>query len=92
MSEREVLQDDPHRQIVRVGDTVRWPPLTSTDGLVDEVIAQQQQVIDRAQRLADDSHEPQRTWQADGSLAETAKRVDWSRQHRHLCEQLTAGR
>ncbi|GIF00012.1 aminoglycoside phosphotransferase family protein [Paractinoplanes rishiriensis] len=63
--------------------------LTSTDGLVDEVIAQQQQVLDRARRLAAEGREPQLTWERDGVLTETAARITWSRQHRHL---FTGGR
>jgi thiamine kinase-like enzyme len=165
MSEHEVLQDDPHRQVLRVGDTVRrpmhpwsaavhellrhlvwcgtrpvgildwdyaWPNrkvhdiayaleyvapfrdddecvrwlrypappdrrrrlerfaaaygLTSIDGLVDEVIDQQQRVLDRTRHLAADGRQPQLSWQDNGTLDKIAKRIDWSRQHRHLFE------
>jgi hypothetical protein len=60
--------------------------LTSADGLVDAVIEQQQMVLDRARRLAADGRQPQVSWQADGSLDETAERIVWSRRHRHLVE------
>jgi hypothetical protein len=58
--------------------------LTSLDGLVDEVIAQQHQVLDRTRRLAADGHQPQLSWRDNGTLDEAATRIDWSRRHRHL--------
>jgi aminoglycoside phosphotransferase (APT) family kinase protein len=58
--------------------------LTSTDGLVDEVIEQQRLVLARALRLAAEGHEPQRTWQAEGLLDDHPKRIEWSEQNRHL--------
>lgn len=58
--------------------------LTSTAGLIDEVVNQQQLVLDRARQLAAEGREPQLTWQASGALDEAVKRIDWSRQHRHL--------
>jgi hypothetical protein len=58
--------------------------LTSTAGLVDEVIGQQQQVLDRVRRLAAGGREPQLTWVANGDLARTEEWIDWSRRHRHL--------
>lgn len=58
--------------------------LTTTDGLVDEVIAQQQLVLDRARRLAAEGRQPQVAWQADGSLEQAGERVAWSRRHRDL--------
>jgi hypothetical protein len=60
--------------------------LTATDDLIDEVITQQQLVLDRTRQLAAAGHQPQLTWQADGTLEECAKRVRWSRKHRHLFE------
>lgn len=60
--------------------------LTSIEGLVDEVIDQQQRVLDRTHRLAADGHQPQVSWRDDGQLDEFAERIDWSRQHRHLFE------
>jgi len=35
-------------------------------------------------RLAEQGHEPQATWVADGLLAELDNRIAWSRAHRHL--------
>jgi hypothetical protein len=58
--------------------------LTSTDGLVDEVIAQQHQVWLRARQLAAEGRQPQVAWQEAGVLDEVAVRVRWSRAHRHL--------
>jgi hypothetical protein len=58
--------------------------LTSTDGLVDEVIAQQRLVLDRTLRLAAEGLEPQRTWQAKGLLDANAERIRWSERNRHL--------
>lgn len=58
--------------------------LTSIDGLVDEVIEQQQRVLDRTRQLAAEGRQPQLSWQAAGVLDEIAKRIDWSRRHRHL--------
>jgi hypothetical protein len=60
--------------------------LSSAGGLVDEVIDQQQLVLDRARRLAAEGREPQVTWQAGGAFDETAERIRWSRDHRHLFE------
>jgi hypothetical protein len=58
--------------------------LTSTAGLVDKVITQQHEVLRRAEGLAARGHEPQVTWRDNGVLDETARRVAWSRAHRHL--------
>jgi hypothetical protein len=58
--------------------------LRSVDGLVDEVIAQQEAVLGRARRLAADGREPQLSWLRSGELDETARRVAWSREHRSL--------
>ncbi|MGH3491350.1 MAG: aminoglycoside phosphotransferase family protein [Actinopolymorphaceae bacterium] len=58
--------------------------LTSTDGLVDEVIAVQQAGVDTVQRLADEGYERQRELVASGHLDELAARVRWSEEHRHL--------
>jgi len=60
--------------------------LDSTTGLVDEVIHQQQQVLDRALRLAADGRQPQAHWQATGRLRRVAEGIQWSRDHRHLFE------
>lgn len=60
--------------------------LTSADGLVDEVIEQQQVVLNRARQLAADGRQPQLSWQADGTLDKRKKWIDWGRRHRHLFE------
>jgi thiamine kinase-like enzyme len=60
--------------------------LTSTAGLVDEVIGQQQQVWERTRKLAAEGRQPQVAWQASGVLDEAAERIRWSRAHRHLFE------
>jgi hypothetical protein len=60
--------------------------LTTTVGLVDEVISQQEQVLLRARRLAAQGLQPQAAWQHSGVLHETAKRIEWSRANRHLFE------
>ncbi|GAA0469349.1 phosphotransferase [Paractinoplanes deccanensis] len=60
--------------------------LGSLDGLVDEVIGQQEMVWDRARRLAAQGRQPQAEWQATGFLDETAGRVRWSRDNRRLFE------
>ncbi|WP_198153713.1 aminoglycoside phosphotransferase family protein [Catenuloplanes japonicus] len=58
--------------------------LGSTDGLVDDVIAEQQRVLALTRRLAAEGREPQLTWLHDGVIDEGDRRVDWSRRHRHL--------
>jgi hypothetical protein len=60
--------------------------LTSTAGLVDEVITAQRTVRRRAQQLAADGRQPQAEWQQTGVLDEAADRIRWSSDHRHLFE------
>ncbi len=60
--------------------------LSSTAGLVDEVIGQQQTVLDRARRLAADGHQPQLALQAGDHFEAVAERIRWSQEHRHLFE------
>lgn len=60
--------------------------LTSTEGLVDAVIAQQEAVWERARLLAGQGCQPQAEWQATGFLATTADRIRWSRDNRRLFE------
>ncbi|NRQ36514.1 phosphotransferase [Nonomuraea sp. NN258] len=60
--------------------------LTSTDGLIDAVIAVQQETLERVRRLAESGHQPQATWAADGYLEELAARRAWTEDHRHLFE------
>lgn len=58
--------------------------LSSASGMVDAVIARQQQNIELVRRLASQGHEPQATWVAKGLLEELDGSVAWSRSHRHL--------
>jgi hypothetical protein len=60
--------------------------LTSTEGLVDEVIAVQEHTLDRARQLADEGRQPQLAWRESGTLDLEAGRIRWSRSHRHLAE------
>jgi hypothetical protein len=60
--------------------------LTTTDDLVEAVIAQQQDVLRRARQLAAAGLQPQAGWQQAGLLDRTAEHVRWSRAHRHLFE------
>ncbi|MEV5705680.1 hypothetical protein [Actinoallomurus sp. NPDC052274] len=73
MADEHVLQDAPHREVVRVG-------------LVDAVIDVQREGIEQVRRLAERGCEPQAGWVADGLLDELTDRLDWSRAHRHLFE------
>ncbi|MEU9310412.1 aminoglycoside phosphotransferase family protein [Streptomyces sp. NPDC048256] len=60
--------------------------LDSTVGVVDAVIAGQRANADLVRRLAEQGHEPQATWAADGLLTELDRRIAWSKAHRHLVE------
>lgn len=60
--------------------------LTSTEGLVDGVIAVQREGIETVRRLADDGHERQVAMVADGELERLQGNVDWSLRNRHLFE------
>jgi hypothetical protein len=60
--------------------------LSTTEGLVDEVITEQTQVLERARRLATEGRQPQAGWQAAGALDEVGERINWSVSHRHLFE------
>jgi len=60
--------------------------LDSTAGIVDAVIARQQDTANLVRRLAEQGHEPQATWAANGFLTELDDRIDWSKTHRHLIE------
>ncbi|AUY47647.1 aminoglycoside phosphotransferase family protein [Streptomyces sp. CB01881] len=61
--------------------------LTDTAGLVDAVLTVQEHGIDAVRRLAEQGHEPQATWVAEGHLDELRARLAWSRANRHLIEQ-----
>ncbi|MGI5197615.1 phosphotransferase enzyme family protein [Streptomyces sp. CA-288835] len=60
--------------------------LDSTAGIVDAVIARQQDNADLVRRLAEQGHEPQATWAADGFLAALDRKIGWSKTHRQLLE------
>jgi Phosphotransferase enzyme family len=89
-SDRECLQwlhyPSPPDRRRRLERFVEAYGLTSTAGLVDEVIGQQRKVLDRARRLAADGREPQLTLRAAGQFEEVARRIRWSQEHRHLFE------
>ncbi|MBM7784981.1 aminoglycoside phosphotransferase family protein [Tenggerimyces flavus] len=58
--------------------------LSSTDGLVDEVVAVQRAGLDTVRRLAEEGHERQVAMVADGELERLRGDVDWTERHRHL--------
>lgn len=58
--------------------------LTSTDGLLDEVIAVQQAGIDTVARMAADGHQRQVAMVQAGELDHLKARLTWTEQHRHL--------
>ncbi|WP_405651657.1 phosphotransferase [Streptomyces sp. NBC_00019] len=58
--------------------------LSSTDGIVDAVIREQQDNIERVRLLAEAGHEPQATWVAGGYLLDLGRKLAWSQDHRHL--------
>lgn len=60
--------------------------LTSTAGLVDEVLVQQQLVLDRGLGLAAQGMQPQLDLRHKGHFEDVAERVRWSHEHRHLFE------
>ncbi|MFJ9576259.1 phosphotransferase [Streptomyces sp. NPDC101191] len=60
--------------------------LDSTAGIVDAVIAKQQDNANLVRRLAEQGHEPQATWAANGLLTERDDRIAWRKAHRHLVE------
>lgn len=58
--------------------------LGGTNGLVDRVIARQQQTVDRVLSLADRGLDPWAAWCREGYLDELRARPRWTRSHRHL--------
>ena len=58
--------------------------LTSTEGLVDNVIAVQQSGVDTVRSLADKGYERQVAMVEAGELVELEARVTWTEEHRHL--------
>jgi Phosphotransferase enzyme family len=75
----------PHRR-QRIERFVQAYGLSTTDGLVDEVLGQQQVVLDRARQLAADGRQPQAAWQQAGAFDLVEERIRWSREHRQLFE------
>ncbi len=57
--------------------------LSSTEGLVDEVIRQQELVLRRARDLAAQGRQPQVDLLAGGQYDQVAERIRWSRENRH---------
>jgi aminoglycoside phosphotransferase (APT) family kinase protein len=60
--------------------------LTDTAGLVDAVIAVQASYIEADRRLAEQGHEPQASWVAEGHLDQLGARLAWSQANRHLID------
>jgi hypothetical protein len=60
--------------------------LGGTSGVVDRVIARQQQTVDRVLSLADRGLDPWASWCREGYLEELRARPRWTRAHRHLFE------
>jgi hypothetical protein len=58
--------------------------LTTTDGLVDQVIAVQQSGVETIRSLADQGYERQVAMVEAGELVELEARVAWTEDHRHL--------
>ncbi|MFD9006701.1 hypothetical protein ACFV0T_38140 [Streptomyces sp. NPDC059582] len=62
------------------------PMLPKASGMVDAVIARQQENIEFVRWLAGQGHEPQATWVAERVLQERESRVVWSQSNRILFE------
>jgi hypothetical protein len=60
--------------------------LTTTAGLVDDVIARQRLTVAHVGELAARGLEPQVTWSADGTLDGSRQLVAWAEEHRELFE------
>jgi len=58
--------------------------LSTTAGLVDEVIEQQMATLELALGMADVGLEPQATWAAEGMRDSSEQRIEWTRSNRHL--------
>lgn len=58
--------------------------LTSTEGLVDEILASQRETYDTVRRLAEAGAEPQATWVRQGYLDHLRQRIQWSEELRPL--------
>ena len=60
--------------------------LTSTEPLVDSVIARQRLTVVHVEELAARGLEPQLSWANDGTLAESRRRIAWAEENRDLFE------
>ncbi|MFB9722303.1 aminoglycoside phosphotransferase family protein [Planobispora longispora] len=60
--------------------------LDVAQGVVEAVVNHQRDTADLVRRLAEQGHEPQATWAADGFLTELEGRIAWSQAHLHLFE------
>jgi hypothetical protein len=60
--------------------------LGGTAGIVDRVVARQQQTVDRVLSLADRQLDPWASWCREGYLEQLRARPRWTRAHRHLFE------
>jgi hypothetical protein len=58
--------------------------LTSTEGLVDDVIDRQNLTIAHVEELAERGLEPQATWVRDGTLGKSRRLTTWVDQNRGL--------
>ncbi len=58
--------------------------LTSTEGLVDDVVDRQRLTIAHVEALAARGLEPQTTWLSDGTLDESRRLVLWAEENREL--------
>jgi hypothetical protein len=58
--------------------------LTSTVGLIDDVIARQRLTVAHVEELAARGLEPQATWVRGGTLDASRRRIEWTEQHRDL--------
>ncbi|MGI5171236.1 aminoglycoside phosphotransferase family protein [Spirillospora sp. CA-253888] len=56
--------------------------LAPADGVVDAVIAVQREGVELVRRLAEQGHQPQADWVAEGRFQELAQRVAWSEANR----------
>ena len=60
--------------------------LTTTAGLISEVIGEQRAVWQRARRLAAEGRQPQLAWEESGVLDQAVEHIRWSRANEHLFE------
>jgi hypothetical protein len=77
---------DPPDRAARIRAFGEAYGLGGTAGIVDRVIARQQQTIDRVLSLADRQLDPWAAWCREGYLEQLRARPRWTRAHRHLIE------